>query len=260
MNIVVVLRAVQDPAGLMVNRRAHKVFVNREAYRLNPSDHNALEAALALGGEEHPVTVIGYGGAPAEDVLREALAAGAARALWVKAAALGQADGAVLARVMQCAVDSVGGADLVLFGSEVLDEDLAQVAPRLAAAQEAAYLGAVYELRISAEGRVQTIVRRGGEYRWVEAEGPAVAAVALDSNRPRYAPAARLISVYSSPEAVEVVTPEALGLTEDELRPRVERKGEVFPPEREMGTVLEGTPEATAARVAVELRRYSHEP
>jgi electron transfer flavoprotein alpha/beta subunit len=144
-----------------------------------------------------------------------------------------------------------------LFGAEVLDEDLAQVAPRLAAAQ-AAFLGEVYGLRLSDEGRVQAIVRRGGQYRWVEAEGPSVAAVRKDSNRPRYAPAPRLITVYSSPGEVEIVTLETLEITEDDLRPRVERRGEAFPPEREMGVVAEGTVEKTAARVASELRRLSH--
>ncbi len=37
MNILVILRAVLDPNGFTVNRRAQKVFVNREDFIINPS-------------------------------------------------------------------------------------------------------------------------------------------------------------------------------------------------------------------------------
>lgn len=253
MNIVVVLRAVQDPAGLLVNRRAQKVFVNREAYRLNPSDHNALEAALAAAGEAHHVTVMAYGGSPAEQVLRDALAAGAARAIWVQDEALQFADAAVLTEVLRCAVAYVGGADVVVLGAEVLDADLAQVAPRLAVALEGIFVGGVRRLELD-QSVVRAVVLGSEGYRRVEADTPAVAAVARDSNRPRFAPAAKIITVYSSPEAVEVVTPGAIGV--GELTPLTESRGESFPPERERGVVMEGSEDETARRVAEMLRNY----
>ena len=254
MNLIVVLRAVQDPTGLMVNRRAQKVFVNRESYRPNPSDLNALEAALKLG-DSHAVTVLGYGGAPAEDLLRDALAMGAPRALWVRDPALQHTDAAVLTRVVQCAVEYLGGADLVLFGADVLDADLAQAAPRLAAALGAAYAEGAHGLRAGAGSAVQAIVWRDGAYRWIETEPPAVISIARDSNQPRYAPAPRLISVYSTPDAIEVVGPSDLGLGEADLTPLTERRGEAFPPERDLGAVLAGTASETARQVADELRR-----
>ena len=254
MNLVVVLRAVQDPAGLMVNRRAQKVFVNREAYRLNPADHNALEAALWLAGDNHSVTVVSYGGAPAEDVLRDALAAGAKRGLWVNDPALQHADAAVLTQVLRAAVGHLGGAELVVMGATVLDADLAQVAPRLAAAWDGAFVGEAYDLRLGEGGAVQAVVRRADGYLWVEADAPVVVTIVQDCNRPRYAPAGEIIRVYSTPEAVEVVTLAALGLSEAELKPLTERRGESFPPERELGKMMEGTEEETARRVAGELR------
>jgi electron transfer flavoprotein beta subunit len=254
MNIVVVLRAVQDPAGLMVNLRAQKVFVNREAHRLNPADHNALEAALRQAGTEHRVTVIGYGGAPVEDVLRDALAAGADRAVWIQAPTLQFPDAAVLTDVLRRALERQGSADLVLFGAEVVDADLAQVAPRLATALDAAFVGPIHDLRLGEAGEVQMVVRGPDGYRWIEADAPVVAAVARDSNQPRFAPAARIITVYSTPEAVEMVALDELGLSEAELAPLTERRGESFPPERELGTVLEGGGAETAKRIADELK------
>ena len=255
MNIIVVLRAVQDPAGLMFNRRAEKVFVNRESYRLNPSDHNALEAALSAAGDAHSVIAVSYGGAPAEDVLRDALAAGAARALWIKDARLQTADAAVVTQALRCAREYVGGAALTVMGADVLDADLAQVAPRLAAACDGTFVGEAFDARLAESGTVQVVVKRGDGYQWVESNSPVVAAIRRDSNRPRFAPAAQIISVYSTLEAVEEVSLETLGVSEAELRPATERRGESFPAERVLGEVLDGTEEETARQVAKELRR-----
>jgi electron transfer flavoprotein beta subunit len=257
MKIFVVLRAVQDPAGLAVNRRAQKVFVNRESYRLNPADHNALEAALAAAGEGDQVTAIAYGGAAAEQVLRDALAAGAGRGLWVQDSALQTADAAVLTHVVRGAIEHAGGADMVVLGADVLDADLAQLGPRLAAALDGAFVGEVCALQPMAAGTVEAVVQAEGGYRRVEAEAPVVAAVTRDSNRPRFAPAARIITVYTSVDMVERVTPAELGLGETELTPLTERRGESFPPERELGAVLEGTEAETARRVAEVLRQWT---
>ena len=254
MNIVVVLRAVQDPAGMSVNRRAQKVFVNREAYRLNPADHNALEAALAVAGDEHSVTVVAYGGAPAEDVLRDALAAGATRAVWLKAPGLQFADAATVTRALRCTIAYAGGAGLVALGAEVVDADLAQVAPRLAVALGGTFVGDALHIEL-VERAVRVVVANGGGYRRLEAEAPAVVAVARDSNEPRYAPAPRIITVYSTPEAVEVVTLEEIGV--GELMPLTEARGESFPPERERGGVMEGTEDETAARVGEMVRTWA---
>lgn len=258
MNLVVVLRAVQDPAGLMVNRRAHKVFVNREAYRLNPADHNALEAALRLAAGGQTVTAVSYGGPPADTVLRDALAAGAQRAVWVREPALQFSDSTVLTQVVQAVIQFIGGADLVLLGADVLDADVTSVAPRLAVAGEAAFVGEAHDLRLTESGAVQAVVRGPAGFRWVEANLPGVVTVLRDSNQPRYPSAPNLITVYSNPDAVEVVTPAELGLDEAQLAPLTMRRGEAFPPERELGVVAEGNATTTAQRVAELLRPYGH--
>ena len=137
MNIFVILRAVKDPAGLTVNRKAHKVFVNREEYIFNPSDRNALEAALRLAGQ---VTVAACGGAPAEQVLRDARAMGAERAYLLKDRTLERADAGALTLALSRLLDRIGGADLVLCGAECLDADLARAWPRLCTGRSSAPL------------------------------------------------------------------------------------------------------------------------
>jgi electron transfer flavoprotein beta subunit len=236
MNILVILRAVKDPAGLTVNRKAQKVFVNREEYIFNPSDRNALEAALRLAGQ---VTLAACGGAPAEQVLRDARAMGAERAFLLKDRALERADAGVLTLALSRLLDRIGGADLVLCGAECLDADLAQVGPRLAQALHRPFIGEAHRLSLG-EGVLRAIAAHGRGFRQLEADLPAVAAVAVHSNKPRYAPGKHLINVYTDALAVESLTAADLELSEAELMPAVTARGEAFPPEREPGTRLEG--------------------
>jgi electron transfer flavoprotein beta subunit len=260
MNIVVVLRALRDPASFTVNRKAQKIFVNREAYHLNPADHNALEAALALaaGVEGAKVAAVSYGGEPATEALYQARAMGASRALRVDDPALERADGAVLTRVLLRALEHLGGADLVLLGASVLDADLAQVGPRLAAALDWPFGSQAWGMRpADIAGRIVLATRAGGGegFRAVSMGLPAVVSVAADSNKPRYAPAPSIMRVYSEAQAVETVTPDALGLEAAALEPRVVRRGEAFPPERQLGQPQAAAPVDAAQQLALELRR-----
>src|SRR5262245_20824237 len=128
MTILVWLHAVHDPASFTVNRKAQKIFYHRDDYLLNPADKNALEAALQLGGTMIAVSI---GEGPADDVVRQARALGATRAIRVSDPALAQVDASAHVAVLQRLITHLGGVELVLLGAEVLDSDLAQVGPRL---------------------------------------------------------------------------------------------------------------------------------
>jgi len=296
MNIIVVLRPILDPAGFIVNRKAQKVFVNRENYILNPTDKNALEAALRLSDT---VTAVSIGDAPAEDALRQARAIGASRAMLVRDAALKSADASVMTTVLQRLVHHLDGADLMLLGAEVVDADLAQLGPRLAMALGWPFVEGAQEIFVQGHGvhaitrprvsvrrpapappfadppprfRSQTRRERGGQekargpeesagarqtdgFHQIEADLPAVISVARDSNKPRYAPGARLVNVYQANDVVEILTAADLGLSEADLAPLTERRGESFPPEREFGKVAEGSLDEIAGRVMDVLRK-----
>jgi len=84
MKIIVPLKQILSPAGLTINRKAGKVFVNKEEYVLNPASKRALEAALRIKDSAGAdVIAITFGPARAEDCLREARALGADRAIFV---------------------------------------------------------------------------------------------------------------------------------------------------------------------------------
>jgi electron transfer flavoprotein beta subunit len=240
MNLLVVLRPVRDPAGFSVNRKAQKIFSNREGFILNPSDRNALEAALALVGPDGNVTAVAIGGEPALETLRTARASGAGRALRIVAAEAAALDPLGVTTVLQQVITHIGGVDLVLLGSDVLDSDSAQVGPRLAAALGWPYADHAYQATALAQGGLGLVVSAADGFQLIGVDLPAVASIARDSNKPRFAPAAQIITVFGDPDAVETLTLADLGLDPAGLAPATVTRGESFPPERTLGQIVDG--------------------
>ncbi|MEJ5225488.1 MAG: electron transfer flavoprotein subunit beta/FixA family protein, partial [Anaerolineales bacterium] len=90
---------------------------------INPFDEYAVEGALqqkeAQGGE---VIALCIGPESAKDALKHALAMGADSAVLVSDPALAQLDSQGAARVLAAAIQKIGGADLVVFGRQTLDD------------------------------------------------------------------------------------------------------------------------------------------
>lgn len=280
MNILVLLQAIRDPRSFTVNGKAQKVFVHRDDFICNPSDKNALEAALRIADPPHPnahpersgaqlaaqskgrsgeedaslmgvrVIVVAFGTAPSETMLRDALAVGADRAILVRDELLHNVEAGLITLGLQRVIEKLGGVDLVLLGAEVVDGDQAQVGPRLAVALGWPLLPELHQVEL-AEAVARGIARhpKDNAFHRVETDLPAVAPIARDSNKPRYANAARVITTFSTPDAVEVWSAADLGLTESDLTPLTESRGESFPPERELGKRLEGDVMAQLAEI-----------
>ncbi len=298
MRIIVALGRVLDPRGIMVKRRAGRIFVNREEYILQPADRCALEAALrikdATGAE---VVALPRGLLPDDDVLRQALATGADRAIYLvgQVGNLPHIGDASMARVLAAAVERLGGADLVLTGATTMDTGQGQLGPRLAEALGwpqivGAWQVAIQRFSESAKGKVQAVLQQGSDYVTVEADLPAMVTMLPGALKLRYPDGVRLINVYKgvgeiaegleqwdvsdpstgSPPRVLAVAGQApsTGLTatstrggraglvdEAALQPLLEKRGQDFPPERERGVRLSGTPEEMAQALAGALRQ-----
>ena len=99
----------------------------------NPEDLNALEMALSLkdlyGGK---VTVLTMGPMQAAEVLREALYRGADRVVLLSDRRFAGADTQATSYTLKCAIDKLGGYDLVFCGRQAIDGDTAQVGPQVA--------------------------------------------------------------------------------------------------------------------------------
>jgi electron transfer flavoprotein alpha/beta subunit len=110
-----------------------KVDRDRTEGILNPCDRDALNTACELkekaGGE---IVALSMGPPQADEVLREALACGADRAVLLSDPAFAGADTLATARTLAAAVRKLGNYSLVLCGSRTLDSDTGQVGAQLA--------------------------------------------------------------------------------------------------------------------------------
>ena len=159
------------------------------SYEMNEPDAYALEEALRLkekhGGE---VVVCSAGPARVAQVIREALARGADRAIHVEDESLGSADAFVVAGALAAAMKDEGFA-LILTGLQSDDHGFAQTGVVLA--ERLGFPHATIIMEVEAElggGRLR--VKReleGGWFQWVATPLPAVLTIQSGINQLRYA-------------------------------------------------------------------------
>jgi electron transfer flavoprotein beta subunit len=169
------------------------------SFEMNEPDAYALEEALRLkekhGGE---VVVCSAGPARAAQVLREALARGADRAIHVEDDRLASADAFVVARALAAAMKDEGF-DLVLAGLQSDDQGFAQTGVILAEYLGRPHATIVMEVQIDGAGGASgptssssPVLRvkrelEGGFFQWVSMPLPAVLTIQSGINQLRYA-------------------------------------------------------------------------
>ena len=246
MRIIVAIKQILDPSGMTVNRRAERVFINREEYIINPNDKNALEKALKLKDEQGAeVVAVSMGPERADDALREALAMGADSAFLLTDEAFQRADISVATTVLGKAIQKIGDYDLILAGCQAADTGAGQLGPRLAEYLSLPQITEVRELVAAGDGKVKARGNQGRGYVEVEASLPALLTVVQDANEPRYPTGADIINAYRERE-VTVWGASDLGLEAADLQPLTEEKRITFPPVRELGTKITGAPDEAA--------------
>ena len=157
------------------------------SWELNEPDAYALEEALRLkerhGGE---VVVVSAGPARVAQVIREALARGADRAIHIEDDRLGSADAMAIAGALAAAVRDEGF-DLLLTGLQSDDQGHAQTGVVLAARLGLPHGTIIMDVQIES-GRLR--VKReleGGWFQWVGLPLPAVLTIQSGINQLRYA-------------------------------------------------------------------------
>jgi electron transfer flavoprotein beta subunit len=154
---------------------------------MNEPDAYALEEALRLkeqhGGE---VVVCSAGPSRVAQVLREALARGADRAIHVEDDRLASADAFAVAGVLAAAM-AAEQFDLVLTGLQSDDQGFAQTGVVLAERLGRPHATIVMDVQIS--GNVLRVKREleGGWFQWVAMDLPAVVTIQSGINQLRYA-------------------------------------------------------------------------
>jgi electron transfer flavoprotein beta subunit len=157
------------------------------SYELNEPDAYALEEALRLR-EKHngEVVVCAAGPARVQQVIREALARGADRAIHVEDESLASADAAVTSAALAAAMADERF-DLVLTGLQSDDQGHAQVGVMLAERLQMPHSTIIMEVQIeSSRLRVKRELE-GGWFQWIAMPLPALLTIQSGINQLRYA-------------------------------------------------------------------------
>jgi electron transfer flavoprotein beta subunit len=157
------------------------------SYEMNEPDAYALEEALRLrekhGGE---VVVCSAGPARAQQVIREALARGADRALLVEENSLGAADAAAAASALAAAM-AEEQFDLVLTGLQSDDQGHAQFGPILATRLAMPHSTIIMAVEITDRSLRVKRELEGGWFQYVTMPLPALLTIQSGINQLRYA-------------------------------------------------------------------------
>jgi electron transfer flavoprotein beta subunit len=254
MNIVVFVKRVPDTESrIRIQHETAAIVEEGLNFVISPNDEYAVEEGLRLreaGGGK--VTAVSLGGDEILPVLRKCLAMGVDEALLIKDDRKETYDGLRVARILAAAVKArFAEADLLLFGRLSVGADNAQVP-----AMTAELLGwpqATVVTKLLIEGRSGAAQREiEGAVEKVAFTLPAVVSAQKGLNEPRYETLKGIMAAKK--KTIPVVTPAELGLTAEDIAPRVEILGLETPPAKAGGKMIGGTPEE-AARELVRLLR-----
>lgn len=216
------------------------------AWELNEPDAYALEEALRLkeqhGGE---VIVVSAGPARVTQVIREALARGADRAIHVDGDHLATADAFVVADALALALKDES-CDLVLTGLQSDDQGFAQVGVILAERLGVAHSTIIMEVQVS--GTTLRVKREleGGWFQWISMPLPAVLTIQSGINQLRYATLKGIMAAKKK-EVKVVAAPAAAAARQ--------RIVSIYVPEKTKATrLIGGTPAEAAAELVRVLR------
>ncbi len=214
MNIVVCLKQVPDLQQIRIKDR--KPLVEGAPLIFGDMDKSALEEAVRIKEKTEGTKVIALamGGAKLKDGIKEALAIGADEAVLLIDPAFEGSDTMGTARALAKAIQRIGEYDLILCGEGSTDNYSGQVGPRLAEILDLPQITYVRELEVG-DGKLRAVRNMEESFEVVEAELPAVVAVADEINQPRLASLRDILRAARKP--VQEWTAADLGLSEEEV-------------------------------------------
>ncbi len=185
MKIIACIKQVPDSEA-KVKAEGGQVSWGDAPLVINPFDEYAVEGALqqkeAIGGT---VTALCVGPESARDALKHALAMGADEAILVSDPALENLDTVGAARILAAAIQKIGGAEMIIFGRQTLDNGAGLTPAQTARILKMPMLGLAGSIKV--EGGSVTVDRVIEEGRQtVSANLPAVLSVVQSIGEPRY--------------------------------------------------------------------------
>ena len=254
MKILVCLKQVPaKDSPLRVREDSSWIREDDLSYEINEPDSYALEEALQLkekhGGE---VVACSVGPARVQQVIREALAKGADRAIHIEEDSRSKIDSFFGARLMAEAIRPEGF-DLILTGLQSDDLGFAQTGVILAELLGIPHATIIMEVQVL-DGRLR--VKREleeGWFQWVEMPLPALLTIQSGINKPRYATLKGIKTAKT--KEIRSLIPQQLGLTPEDTAERQSLRGVYTPTKTKKTEFLEGSPKEAAAKLVEKLQR-----
>jgi electron transfer flavoprotein beta subunit len=220
-------------------------------WEINPYDEFALEEAVRLLDAKKATEVVIFclGPANAEQRIRDGLARGADRAVWLKDPAFLDGDSLATARALAAAVKAED-VQLLLGGKLSVDDDNAQVPAMVAELLGWPQALVLSALEIEGTGFKATRDIGGGLRQVVKGDLPAVFSADKALNTPRYASLPGIMKARRKPVAKK--TAAALGVAAS--APQVGATNWCLPPDRPAGRILKGEPAEQVAELIHLLR------
>lgn len=188
-NIVVCIKPIPDPKYYNdITIDPVKKTIKREGIPtiINPEDKHAIEEALRIK-EKHGGKVILMSMAPpsGESNLLEGLAMGADEAYLLSDRRFAGADTLATSYILAKGIEKIGGADIVITGSQTGDGATAQVPSQLGEWLGLPHLWSVIECNIASDNKMSIKTKiENGYMEWL-GKVPIVLAVAREINTPR---------------------------------------------------------------------------
>jgi electron transfer flavoprotein beta subunit len=228
--------------------REDKTWIREQdaSFEMNEPDAYALEESLRLrekhGGE---VVVCAAGPARVQQVLREALARGADRALHVEDDSLGSADAFVSAAALAAAMADEKF-DLVLTGLQSDDQGHGQTGVILAERLGIPHSTIIMEIQVEGAGMRVKRELEGGWFQWLAMPLPALLTIQSGINQLRYATLKGIMAAKKK-EIRKVALPAG-------LQPSQQIVALALPVRSKQTQMIDGSPAAAAKELVRRLR------
>ncbi len=147
MDLIVCIKQVVAGDRVRIDPQTYSLVRSSEISHINPFDLFALEMAMRLKKEHSgSITAVTMGPKISEEVLWEALALGADRAVLLSDPRFSASDTLATSYVLGMGIRKIGKFDLILCGMRTTDGDTGQVGPQLAEELALPFVSAVEKL------------------------------------------------------------------------------------------------------------------
>ncbi len=245
MKICVLIKQVPDKDSV-ITLSDGKINTDGLTYATNESDSYALEEALLLkekhGGE---VIACSLGPETSLQVIKDALAKGADRGLFISNEGLEESDILATAKSLSEALKSENF-DLIFSGLQSDDEGNAQLGLLIAELLNTSHASLVMGTEVISESVIRVKQElEGGWYRWTELDFPASITVQSGLNKPRYASLRGIMMMKKKP----IDRFSASELSKDTVRSKTSVLKMYIPQKTKETTYIEGSPDDIAAQL-----------